>query len=97
MRADHHNTRGPVVLRLQLDDAQLDAIAARLTDRLGTQSGTVAAWLTAEDAGRYIGYTDTEKGRGRIYDLKALGEIECAKDGRRLLVKRSSLDAYLTK
>ena len=77
----------------ELDDEALDRLAAllapRLTERLG-QNAAFDQWLNTEEAARHIASS-----RGRLYDLVQLRKLEPRRDGRRLLFKRSDLDAYL--
>ena len=46
--------------------------------------------VQAETLNQYM-----KKGRARVYDLAALGKLDTAKDGRRLLIRRASIDTYL--
>ena len=47
-------------------------------------------WLNSDEAAQYLGCP-----RSRIHDLVQLRRLEPARDGRRLLFRRSDLDAYL--
>ena len=80
-------------LLAELDEAALDALAARLAPRLAlvlSQDQAASPWLNAEDAAQYLACS-----RGRLYDLVQLRKLEPRRDGRRLLFRRSELDAYL--
>lgn len=80
-------------LLAELDDEALDRLAAMLAPRLAgrlEQDTSASPWMNAEDAARYLACD-----RGRLYDLVQLRKLEPRRDGRRLLFKRSDLDAYL--
>lgn len=79
-------------LLAELDDAALDALADRLAPRLASRLVETAAkpWLNAEEAADYLACT-----RDRLYDLAQLGKLEPRRDGRRLLFRRTDLDAYV--
>jgi excisionase family DNA binding protein len=47
-------------------------------------------WLTSEQAGAYIGASAR-----RIRDLVEAGALLHSRDGRKLLIRRSALDAYV--
>ncbi len=85
----------PLRLSVELSSAQLEQIALRVAE-LVSPNGGQPKWLDVEQAAAHLGYGDAKKGRERIYDLKARGLIEHAHDGRRLLLRRNSLDEYLT-
>jgi excisionase family DNA binding protein len=80
-------------LLAELDDDALEVLADRLVPllaaRLNTE-GPTNPWLNAEDAARYLACS-----RDRLYDLVQLRKLEPGRDGRRLLFKRTDLDAYL--
>ena len=76
-----------------LDDRALDELADRLAPRLANrlgQSDDTKPWFNAEDAARYLACS-----RERLYDLVQLRRLEPRRDGRRLLFRRTDLDAYL--
>jgi excisionase family DNA binding protein len=77
----------------ELDDAALDELAdrlaPRLVDRLG-QNKEPPPWLNASEAASFLACS-----RERLYDLVQLHKLEPRRDGRRLLFRRSDLDAYL--
>lgn len=81
------------VLLAELDDAALDVLAERLAPRLARSLGqgqTASPWLNAEEAAQYLSCP-----RSRIHDLVQLRKLQPRRDGRRLLFRRSDLDAYL--
>jgi hypothetical protein len=90
-----------VPVNVELPDTLLDALAVRVAALMREQAPAAAAdcWLDVDGAARHLGYDgDADKlkrGRARVYDLKARGELEFRKDGSRLLFRRSWLDAYL--
>lgn len=88
-------TNGRLTLTLDLSDEQIDAIAVVVASRITTTQP--APWLDTNEAARYLGFgeADLRKGRERVRDLAAARKFETTHDGRRLLVLRSSLDAYL--
>jgi excisionase family DNA binding protein len=83
---------GGIELRLVLDDDQLDAIARRVAAILAepVRDGDAGGWLDTKGAAAYLAAST-----GRIHDLVQLGALTPARDGRRLLFRRSDLDAYL--
>lgn len=95
------NGTSTAALALAVPDALVDAIARRVVDLMpAPQAQEADPWLDLDAAARHLGYGDgdeakLERGRRRVYDLKARREIEWAKDGARLVFRRSWLDAYL--
>ncbi len=82
-----------IALLAELDDRSLAELADRLAPFLGERlrsSGAASPWLNAQDAARYLACS-----RGRLYDLVQVGKLSPSRDGRRLLFRRSDLDAYL--
>lgn len=78
-------------IRLDLPDAVIEAIAQRAAAILAAQAPTASApWLSTQQAADYIAAKPA-----RIHDLTALGKLTPRRDGRRLVFKRSDLDAYL--
>lgn len=78
-------------LMLQLSDEQLQEIAERAAALVAEQQSTAPApWLGTAQAADYIAATP-----GRIHDLVGLRKLTPRRDGRRLLFKRSELDAYI--
>ena len=69
-------------------------LAAQLADLLAPhiefQIDEPDQWMNTEKAADYISAP-----RSRVYELVESGRIPSVKDGRRLLVKKSDLDAYL--
>jgi len=77
-----------IELTVRLTDEQLDEIARRAAAFLPTPSGS--PWLNVADAAERL-----RCGRDRIYDLIALGKLHPRRDGRRVLLHRDDLDAYI--
>jgi len=80
---------------MKLIDALTDEDLAELLDRLLAKAGdrltpATTPWLDADGAAEYLATS-----RDRIYDLVQLGKLKPHRDGRRLLFRRSELDAYL--
>lgn len=76
-----------------LDDAALDRLADLLGERLVARSDATAAedgWLDTKGAAAHLACKPD-----RVHDLVALGKLRPRRDGRRLLFKRSELDAYV--
>jgi excisionase family DNA binding protein len=90
-------TNGRLTLTLDLSDEQIDAIAVVVASRLNTTQRQ-APWLDTTEAARYLGFgeADLKKGRSRVHDLAAAGKLETTHDGRRLLIRRESIDSYLS-
>ena len=83
-------TNAPLTLTVELTPDQFDAIAQRVAELLTPQTAPPAEWLNTTGSARHLACT-----RGRLYDLVQLGLLEPRRDGRRLLFRRSDLDAYL--
>jgi excisionase family DNA binding protein len=70
------------------------AIEAFIEERISSHVERTAAagspWLNVEQAAVYIAASPQ-----RIYDLLSAGRIPKHKDGRRVLIRREDLDAYL--
>lgn len=85
---------GGVALRLDAPPALIAALASAVADELerrGATSSTPASpWLDVDEAAAYL-----RCARQRVYDLVSSGAIVPARDGRRLLFKRTALDSYL--
>jgi excisionase family DNA binding protein len=78
-------------LTLELTDAQLEAIAERVAERLQlVPAESSTPWLNTENAAAYI-----DAKPSRLHDLAQLGRLTPRRDGRRLLFHRNDLDAYL--
>lgn len=78
-------------LTVALPGELVDVVAARVVEML-EERGMVEPdpWLTVEQAAEYIGAK-----KQRLYDLVDQGKLWPGRDGRRLLFRRSDLDAYL--
>jgi excisionase family DNA binding protein len=82
-------------LALPLPDGFLDELADRVAQRLADRtrpSPEPREYLTVDEAADYI----RAPSRQRIYDLRSMGRLGRYGDGRKALVRRSELDAYLT-
>lgn len=88
----------------QVADRVADAVVARLAasghdsdHAFALENGSKSAqntqktWLNAEQAATYIGGAPVS----RIYDLVQTGKLKPHRDGRRLVLHRDDLDAYL--
>jgi excisionase family DNA binding protein len=77
----------------------VEHIAVRVAELLADQehaTGEDAAWIDVAAAAHHLGYADgSRRGRQRIYDLVSQRRLRFAKDGSRLLFRRSWLDDYL--
>jgi hypothetical protein len=85
----------PLVISAEL----VESIAARVVGMLSEREAVPEAWLDVAAAARHLGYASdvagARRGRQRIYDLVSQRRLRCAKDGSRLLFRRSWLDDYL--
>ena len=79
-----------VTLTVTLSAAQVEAIARRAAELVSERQQQASPYLDSHGAGEYLCCS-----RGRIFDLVQLGKLEPVRDGRRLLFRRSDLDAYL--
>lgn len=79
-----------IELTVTLTDAQLTEIAKRAAALLPTAEPAVSPWLNVTDAAERLRCR-----KDRIYDLIALGKLHPRRDGRRVLLHRDDLDAYL--
>jgi excisionase family DNA binding protein len=85
-----------IELRLTLPEGVVEEIARRaaeiVLDRLAEErpSGGDSPYLTVAEAATYL-----RASRQRVYDLLSSGRLSRRKDGSRVLVSRSELDAYL--
>lgn len=78
-------------LTLAIPAEVVDAIAARVRTELLAELGRPTdPWLDVAEAADYLRCK-----RQRIYDLCQQGRLKPARDGSRLLLRRSWLDAYL--
>lgn len=71
-------------INVTLDDQTLEALADRVASRV--RAGQ-EPWLNADQAATYLACPVS-----RIHDLVKLGEVQVARDGRRLLFRREWLD-----
>ncbi|HEY5287735.1 MAG TPA: helix-turn-helix domain-containing protein [Solirubrobacteraceae bacterium] len=78
-----------IELTVRLTDEQLAEIAQRAA-ALVSSAPTVSPWLNVADAAERL-----RCGKDRIYDLVALGKLHPRRDGRRVLLHRDDLDAYV--
>lgn len=74
---------------IELTDEQVDVIAARAAT-LVPAAPAGSPWLTAAEAADWL-----RCATDRVYDLIALGKLSPRRDGRRVLLHRDDLDAYL--
>jgi excisionase family DNA binding protein len=85
------STPGCSSLALQLPAELLEQIARRAADILAERQPTTASpWLNVTEAADRL-----RCGKDRIYDLIALGKLTPRRDGRRVLLHRDDIDAYL--
>jgi excisionase family DNA binding protein len=79
-------------VELMLPGELLEAIAERAAELVlaRQQAARETRWMTIAEAAEYAGC-----GRQRIYDLRSDGRLKRHGDGRRALVDRYELDAYL--
>jgi excisionase family DNA binding protein len=75
-------------------DAALDALAPRIAARvaalLAERMAGASPWLDTKQAADYLACS-----QDRLHDLVARRVLQPGRDGRRLLFKRSDLDAYV--
>ena len=78
---------------LALPPAFVEAIARRAA-AIVTEStaGTAQPFIGVDEAAEHLACKPQ-----RIYDLVSQGRLDCHRDGRRLLFRRSDLDAYLAR
>lgn len=79
-----------IELTVTLTDEQLTEIAERAAALIPTGTRAVSPWLNVADAAERL-----RCGKDRIYDLIALGKLHPRRDGRRVLLRRDDLDAYI--
>lgn len=78
---------------LQMPTEALECLADQVAARLAEQIGPPPeSYIDADEAADYLACK-----KKRINELKEAGRIPCYRDGRRLLFKRSDLDAYVAK
>jgi excisionase family DNA binding protein len=79
-----------IELIVRLSDEQLEEIAERVAALIPTGAPAVSPWLNVADAAERL-----RCHKDRIYDLIALGKLQPRRDGRRVLLHRDDLDAYI--
>jgi excisionase family DNA binding protein len=79
-----------IELTVTLTDQQLAEIAERAAALVSTGPQEGTPWLNVTDAAERL-----RCGKDRIYDLIALGKLHPRRDGRRVLLHRDDLDAYI--
>lgn len=79
-----------IELKVNLTDEQLAEIAQRAAALIADEHADASPWLNVADAAERL-----RCGRDRIYDLIALGKLSPCHDGRRVLLRREDLDAYI--
>jgi excisionase family DNA binding protein len=79
-----------IELTVRLTDEQLAEIARQAAALIPTSEPTASPWLNVTDAAERL-----RCGKDRIYDLIALGKLHPRRDGRRVLLHRDDLDAYI--
>jgi excisionase family DNA binding protein len=86
-----------IQLGVQLSDDDLRQLADRVADLLAERGLNGAGapadpdpWLDVDSAAEYLACKPK-----RLYDLKSQGRIRFARDGSRLLFRRSWLDEYV--
>jgi excisionase family DNA binding protein len=88
-----HDPAGRVTgITLDIPEALVEQIARRAADLVAERqpSNGLSPWLSAPEAAERL-----RCDRDRIYDLIALGKLTPRRDGRRVLLHRDDLDAYL--
>lgn len=75
---------------LRLSDAELDALADVLAERVQTRVGAGSPWLRAPEAAAYLACPES-----RIRKLTMTGELPSHREGRRVLYRRDELDAFI--
>ena len=79
-----------IELIVTLTDGQLAEIAEQAAALLAARNSAGSPWLNVAEAAERL-----RCGKDRIYDLIALGKLQPRRDGRRVLLHRDDLDAYL--
>lgn len=79
-----------IELTVRLTDEQLAEIARQAAALIPSSKPTVSPWLNVTDAAERLRCR-----KDRIYDLIALGKLHPRRDGRRVLLHRDDLDAYI--
>jgi excisionase family DNA binding protein len=79
-----------IELTVRLTDEQLGEIARQAAALIPSSEPTASPWLNVTDAAERLRCR-----KDRIYDLIALGKLHPRRDGRRVLLHRDDLDAYI--
>jgi excisionase family DNA binding protein len=79
-----------IELTVTLTDQQLAEIAERAAGLVSAGGETSSPWLNVAEAAERLRCR-----KDRIYDLIALGKLHPRRDGRRVLLHRDDLDAYI--
>ncbi|MGN6371998.1 MAG: helix-turn-helix domain-containing protein [Solirubrobacteraceae bacterium] len=79
-----------IELTVRLADEQVAEIALRAAALIPSSEPNVSPWLNVTDAAERLRCR-----KDRIYDLIALGKLHPRRDGRRVLLHRDDLDAYI--
>ena len=79
-----------IELTVRLTDEQLAQIAEHAAALITATTPAVSPWLNVAEAAEWL-----RCGRDRIYDLIALGRLHPHRDGRRVLLHRDDLNAYI--
>lgn len=80
-----------IELIVRLTDEQLAEIAQRAAALVPTDTlAAISPWLNVAEAAERLRCS-----KDRIYDLIALGKLQPRRDGRRVLLHRDELDAYV--
>ena len=79
-----------IELTVRLTDEQLAEIAERAAALVSASAPAVSPWLNVAEAAERLRCS-----KDRIYDLIALGKLHPCRDGRRVLLHRDDLDAYI--
>lgn len=78
-------------ITLSFSPEMADRLAERLADELAARlSPPPSPYLNVDQAAEYLACH-----KRRVYDLVERGSLNAFRDGRRLLLKRSDLDAYV--
>jgi excisionase family DNA binding protein len=79
-----------IELTVRLTDEQVAEIANRAAALVSASAPDSSPWLNVAEAAEWL-----RCGRDRIYDLIALGRLNPRRDGRRVLLHRDDLNAYI--
>jgi excisionase family DNA binding protein len=79
-----------IELTVRLTDEQLADIAERAAALISKGAPAASPWLNVAEAAEHLRCR-----KDRIYDLIALGKLHPRRDGRRVLLHRDDLDAYV--